>query len=838
MRNIALLGIIAFLAIILYACGLFGTPTANPNPVASDLPALNLAVQPEAGVYNSVGQVIPYTYVVTNTGTASLNGPLTIVDDKIGVTCPDIITVGNKNTTLDGQESITCTSSYPINAADLMAGSVTSHATAQMGGAQSLPATTVVPITLNKVLELTLTADPTSYNRAGLVINFNFTIKNIGAAALGPAQFVISADHIGAVNCFGKDTTLVTNESVTCTASYTTLPNDMDVNQLTFTGTATGGGAGVVQPVTLNITNTNVIPSDTGTNTNPANLSRGSTYKHIVEDGEWLLQITRCYGADYNTVRNANPQVTDPDYITIGWEITVPNIGSNGNIYGKPCIKFYTVQAGDTWASIAQAFNADIAVLQYANRGLTLTSGTKLKIPFNSANGNPVPVPTTSTGGQPIRINFPAGANTTSVSNAVTGQNKVRYVVAAAQGQTLTVKLTAQVNEVELVVSASANAATLKALDAAQTWTGTIPANGDYFIDVISQTAPSKNFTLEVTLATPVPSAFERVADINAGPGDSNPAYLTTFNNVLYFNAIGNNNTGAELWKYDPAQQGAIQAKDIVAGPTGSNPAYLQEYNGALYFSANGNDGAGVELWRFNGTDAGRLGDINNGPGDSNPSYLTVYNNLLYFSANGNDGFGTELWQTDGTTSKRVTDIHNGTGDASPSYLTLYKNALYFSATSNDGNGTELWKFDGTTASLAADINPGAGNSNPVFLKEYNGILYFGANANDNHGVELWKYDGTTASLAADINPGAGDSAPTFLTVFNNFLYFSANANDGAGIQLWKYDGTANPPVRVSDVNHGGNFNPQYIASFNNALFFQANGGDNAGVELWKFKGP
>ncbi|MEP6894917.1 MAG: LysM peptidoglycan-binding domain-containing protein, partial [Chloroflexota bacterium] len=670
-----------------------------------------------------------------------------------------------------------------------------------------------------------------------LALNFTFSIKNIGAAALGPAQFVVSADRVGTVNCLGAGTVLAANESVTCTAAYTTTPDDTGVAQLIFNGNATGAGAGVVQPFTLSIPNTNVVSNPgTDTNTNPSNLPRGSTYKHTVEDGEWLLQISRCYGADFNAVRNANPQVTDPDYITPGWVITVPNIGSNGNIYGKPCIKLnYVVQAGDSWASIAKTFNADIDVLQYANRGLTLTAGTKLKIPLNSANGNPVSVPPPDTG--PIRLNFPAGSNTVSVAGSVAGTNKVRYVVAAAQGQTMTVKLTAPVNEVLLVVSASANAAnTLKALDAAQTWTGTIPANGDYFIDVVSQTAPAKSFTLEVDLTTPAASGFERVADINAGPGDSNPAYLTAFNSTLFFNATGNDNTGAELWKYDPSLKAASRVLDIVAGPTGSNPAYLREFNGALYFSANGNDGAGVELWRFNGSAAGRLGDINPGAGDANPAYLTVFNNLLYFSANGNDGAGTELWETDGTTMKRVADIHAGTGDSNPAYLKVFNNILYFSATSNDGAGTELWKFDGTTATRAADINPGVGNSNPAFLEVYNNALYFSANGSDGAGVELWRYDGTNAGRVADINPGAGDSAPTFLTAFNNVLYFSSNANDGAGIELWKFDGTTT--ARVDDVNKTGNFSPQYITMFDNSLFFQANDGGGAGVELWKYKGP
>ena len=829
MRRIPLFAIAAILVITLYACSIFGPSPTPQNAAILNLPAVSLTVQAQAGTYNTVGQIIPYSYVVTNNGTQALAGSVTILDDKVGVNCPNLNTIGNKDNNLDGQESLTCSSNYAIAQADLNVGSITSNATATVGGVDSNKVTTVVQITMNKVLALTITANPNTFNQPGQTINFTYSIKNTGASTLGPAQFVVSIDRLGAINCLSSTTILAANESVTCNSTYTTTANDTVVSQLPFSGIATGAGAGVVEPASINLTNTNVV-SNPGTTS--STLTRGSTIQHKVEDGEWMLQITRCYGADFAAVRNANPQVFDPDRIDVGMVLTIPNIGSNGNIYGPHCITFYTAQNGDTWDSIAKKYNADIAVLMRANLGVTLASGVKVRVPLNSANGTPV-----STTNEPIRINIPAGSNSVALNGNVSQQGKVRYVINAAQGQTMNIKLTAPVNEVVLVVSAVANSSTLKAQDAAQTWSGIIPITGDYYIDVVSvQTTTNKAFSMEVGLTTPTSAAFEQVADINTGPGDSNPAYLSIFNGALYFQATGNNNTGAELWKYDPIVKAASFVKDINPGPTGSAPAFLAPYGGALYFSANNNDGAGVELFRFNGSDAGRLGDINNGSGSSNPSYMVEYNKLLYFSANGNDGTGNELWKTDGTNTNEAADIHKGTGDSNPAYLTVYNNILYFSATSNDGNGTELWKFDGTNATLAADINKGTGNSNPAFLAVFNNTLYFSANGNDGSGVELWKFDGTNATLAADINPGAGDSAPTFLTVFNNSLYFSANGNDGTGIELWKYDGTK--ATRVSDINKNGNTNPQYLALFDNSLFFQANGGDGTGVELWKFKGP
>jgi ELWxxDGT repeat protein len=839
MRNIILLGLVVLFIIILYACTLGRSANEEPTEAtfAQDLPALGLAVQAQNAnsTLNTVGQTINYSYVVTNNGSTALQGPVTIADDKvIPVNCPALNTVFNQNDNLDPGESLTCNGSYAITQADLNAGQVTNIATAAAGGITSNQVSTTVQMTQAKVLEFTGIANPTTYNQTGQTITFTYTVKNIGTANLGPAQFVIQDDHIGTVNC-GDATTLTPNQILNCTASYTTTQNDLGANQLTFTADISGGGAANIAPLSIAVTNTST-PSNA-----PSNIVRGSTIKHQVNDGEWMIQIARCYGADFTAVRNANPQVIDPHWIyPVTDVLTVPNVGSNGNIFGPPCVVYYTALAGDTWESIAAKHDADLAVLREANKDKVLAAGVKLKIPIHSAGGNVVVTPQPTT--QPIRLTIPAGSTSVMVSGTVNPQATVRYVLGATQGQVLNVKVTATVNEVGLAVYSPANVV-LKPMNATLTFNGTVPANGDHFIDISSLTGANiKQFTLEVSLTAPAPPTVppaagpvERVADINVGAGDSSPSYLSVFNNILYFRADGNDTAGPELWRYDAATKTQARQADIYIGPTGSDPAYLMPYNTALYFSANGNDGAGVELWRFNGTSPGRMTEINVGPGNGNPAYMMVFNGLLYFSANGNDGTGVELWRTDGTGVSRAADVYNGQGDSNPAYLTVYRNELYFSATTTDG-GTELWKYNGTAASRVADINVGVGNSSPAYLTVFNDVLYFSANAGDTSGVELWKYDGTNVTRAADINTGPGDSAPAFLTVFNGTLYFSANGNDNAGFELWKFDGTT--ATRAADINTTGDSFPSYLVVYNNELYFQANGGDGAGKELWKFKGP
>lgn len=822
--------------LLIIACGLTATPSATNNSLANQNAGLSLAIQPQSTTYNQQGQQITYNFVITNNSTSTFTGQVSVADDKMSVACPGIETAGDKDANFEQGESITCTATYSISAADITAGSVKDTATGRVGEQVTNTANATIQLSENKVLAVTVTANPTTYTAANQQITYTYTIRNTGATAIGPVQFIVRDDrNPNPINCGTNTTTLATDQTINCNAVYTTTTADVGLPQFVNTVTASGGGAGTIQPATVTITNS----AFTGGGSAPGSFTKGSNIQHNVVDGEWMMQIARCYGASIDATLKANPQVADPDVIFPTNRVTVPNIGSVATIYGPPCVKLYTVKSGDTWQSIAgdPANDAALDVLMEANRNVSLSAGRIIKIPLHSKSyGSAVPV-TPPPGNTPIRLVFPAGNPKVTQTGTISTPQTIRYVFAGTAGQILTVKLTVASNDVNLAIYAP-NGTALKPLDSTNSWTGTLTTTGDHNIDLVSSLgSTSKQYTLEVTLTNQAPaSPVERVADINAGAGDSGVSHLRPFNGQLYFQANANDGVGAELWRYDTGLRALSRVADVNAGAGSSEPMFLTQYGDMLYFSANGNDGGGRELWRFNGSASGRVTDINTAAGDANPMYLTVFNNALYFRATGSDGKGSELWKYDGTTVSRVTDINPDAGDSSPAYMTVFNNALYFSATSNDGSGTELWKFDGTTATRVADINAGVGNSNPAFLAVFNNVLYFSANGNDNFGTELWKYDGTNPpSRAVDINAGSGDSVPTYLTVFNNALYFSANG-DASGFELWKFDGTN--ATRVADINPAGNSNPAYLTVHNNELFFQANANDGAGAELWKFRGP
>ena len=81
-------------------------------------PVLTLVKTASPTTYDSVGDVISYSYLLTNNGNVTLVAPFTVTDDKATVTCPAT------PTSLAPGASITCTASYTITQADLNAGSV------------------------------------------------------------------------------------------------------------------------------------------------------------------------------------------------------------------------------------------------------------------------------------------------------------------------------------------------------------------------------------------------------------------------------------------------------------------------------------------------------------------------------------------------------------------------------------------------------------------------------------------------------------------------------------------------------------------------------------------
>jgi len=491
---------------------------------------LTVQTQNNVTTFSQANETINFQYVVKNTGTPPLVVPVTVTDPPRQPACPALTAVGNLDNYLDKDESVTCLADYTVSQSDVTTGSIVTAAYATAGTITSNQATFTLTLGAtpqpSATLKLVKTSSSQTYGAANQSITYTFNITNAGATPLGPDQFRVTDNRLGAAfPCGPANTTLNSNQSVSCSVPYTTTAADIAAANITNTATASGAGQ-VSAPATAVVANllfASPTPATPATVAPTSPLTPGTTIQHRVAVGEWLIQIARCYGANPTEVIAANPQIRDPDFIRPEVDIvTVPRIGSVGKIYKSdtvPCVTFVTVQSGDTWASLAQRYNADQTVLQKANPG-GLVVGKQAKIPLNSAGGSTVVVtpqpgvtftPTaTGTVAVPMRITFDPGSTTASRIGVINPNERLQYIVTAAAGQVLTINLTAPVNEVSLGVN-NPNGLALKTPDSLYTWSSAIAAAGDHTINLASLTGnTSKSYTLTVTLtnaATLTPTA-------------------------------------------------------------------------------------------------------------------------------------------------------------------------------------------------------------------------------------------------------------------------------------------------------------------------------------------
>ena len=122
--------------------------------------AMTLGKSADPTTYNNIGETIIYTYVITNSGEATL-GPVQFIvnDDRINA----VINCGSPGTILASGETVSCSATYLITETDVTAGSVTNSASATDGTTTS----NTITATINRDTTIppsTLTPGTTIYH--------------------------------------------------------------------------------------------------------------------------------------------------------------------------------------------------------------------------------------------------------------------------------------------------------------------------------------------------------------------------------------------------------------------------------------------------------------------------------------------------------------------------------------------------------------------------------------------------------------------------------------------------------------------------------------------------
>ena len=208
--------------------------TDNLTIPIEQTPELTLVKSASPVSYDHVGELITYTYEVTNTGNVTLPGPFSVADNKVPVTCP-------ATTELAPGDSITCTATHTVTQADLDAGRIVNIATATNGSVTSRPDVVGVGAVAKPLLSV-VKSSPTTALLSPQTVSYSYLVTNTGNVTLTGIALSDDNDN-NDLSC--PATSLAPGQSMTCAASHTFTQAELDAN-----GSATTGSGFLTNTVT------------------------------------------------------------------------------------------------------------------------------------------------------------------------------------------------------------------------------------------------------------------------------------------------------------------------------------------------------------------------------------------------------------------------------------------------------------------------------------------------------------------------------------------------------------------------------------------------------------
>jgi uncharacterized repeat protein (TIGR01451 family) len=236
------------------------TITSDPSELmvpSLAAPALSVLKASTTALVTAVGQQVPYTFTVTDTGNTTMTA-ISVADVVAGPSAQaDLSAVQCPASPLIPGQSLVCTATYTATQADLDNGKIADEATAS--GIQpatnavpnplptfSDPSALSIPVEARPHLSLSKTADTSLVSTIGEPVTYTITVTNTGNVSISGLQVedTVAApslqSDLSTVDCGPDPITLASGESASCTVSYTATQADLDNGKLDDTATATG----------------------------------------------------------------------------------------------------------------------------------------------------------------------------------------------------------------------------------------------------------------------------------------------------------------------------------------------------------------------------------------------------------------------------------------------------------------------------------------------------------------------------------------------------------------------------------------------------------------------
>ncbi len=197
------------------------------------------------------GDVITYSFVITNTGNVTLTNVAVDEGSFNGSGSLSPVTCPSGAASLAPGAQLTCTATYDVTQTDVNAGDLSNSATAigtppggVPGSVDSPPSTVVVPQKPEPALTLVKTAFPTTVSAAGKTVTYSFLVTNSGNVTVSDvAVFESSFTGTGTpstITCPIAAAVVLPGAHITCTATYRVTQADIDAGSISNTATASG----------------------------------------------------------------------------------------------------------------------------------------------------------------------------------------------------------------------------------------------------------------------------------------------------------------------------------------------------------------------------------------------------------------------------------------------------------------------------------------------------------------------------------------------------------------------------------------------------------------------
>lgn len=197
--------------------------TDTETVTGTSTPAIDLEKTSNVTHVTKVGDVIQYTFKITNNGQVTLSNVI-LNDAKAGISNQVVAS------SLAVGQSTTYTKNYTVTQADLDRGQVYNTATVKgtspSGQIVTDPGEVTVPVVQSPRIDLVKSADKTEFNKLGEEITYTFTIKNTGNVTL--SKLTLTDDKLGLNQLSVTTNSLAPGETITYTKVYKVTQADLD----------------------------------------------------------------------------------------------------------------------------------------------------------------------------------------------------------------------------------------------------------------------------------------------------------------------------------------------------------------------------------------------------------------------------------------------------------------------------------------------------------------------------------------------------------------------------------------------------------------------------------